>query len=71
MATRDYKNLMKEAMNIKSFSVKDFDRRMRAVRKIWYFIVPKIEGEIKLTMTQLSQYYVKKILNQTWIPSHP
>ena len=66
----DYKKLMKETMKIRSFSVKDFDRRMRAVRKMWHSIVLKIEDDTKLTMNQLSQYYVKKILHQTWTPSH-
>jgi len=65
----DYKELIKEAMRIKNFSEKDFDLRLKAIRKIWYNILPKIEDETGLTTDKISKYYVERILRQPWIPS--
>lgn len=64
----DYKELIKEAMRINNYSEKDFKRRLKAIRKIWLEIPPKIEGETGLTLEQVSKYYVEKILHQRWIP---
>lgn len=59
---RNYRQLITDAMRIKSFSAEDFDRRLTAIRKIWRGILPKIEDETGLTMDQLSKYYVENIL---------
>jgi len=59
---RNYRKLITDAMKIKSFSIKDFNRRLIAIRKIWRGVVPKIEDETGLTMDQLSKYYVENIL---------
>jgi len=65
----NYKKLIKEAMIMRSFSARDFNRRLKTIREIWHKIVPKIEDETGLTPDQISKYYVEKILRQTWIPS--
>jgi len=64
-----YKELIEEAMIVKSFSLKDVRRRLRALRKLWCDIVPKIEDETGLTTDQLSRYFVEQILHQTCFPS--
>ena len=61
----NYKRLLGEAMLLKSFSVKDFNRRLRAVRELWCGILPKIREETGLTTELISKYYVKKVLHQT------
>jgi len=65
----NYKELVEEATIVKNFSVGEFDRRLRALRKLWVRILPKIEDVTGLTRDQLSKYYVEKILHQPWIPS--
>jgi predicted nucleotidyltransferase len=65
----NYKKLMKEAMIMRTFSARDFNRRLKTIREIWHKIVPKIEDETGLTPDQISKYYVEKILRQTWILS--
>jgi predicted nucleotidyltransferase len=65
----DYKELVKEAMIINDFSVKDLNRRLKAIRKMCSGVFPKIEDETGLTRETISKYYVEKILRQTWIPS--
>ena len=65
----NYKKLIKEAMIMRSFSARDFNRRLKTIREIWHKIVPKIEDETGLTPDQISKYYVEKILRQTGIPS--
>jgi predicted nucleotidyltransferase len=65
----NYKKLIKEAMITRSFSARDFNRRLKTIREIWHKIVPKIEDETGLTPDQISKYYVEKILRQTWILS--
>ena len=64
----DYKELLKETMYTKSFSVKELNRRLKAIRKLWLKVILKIEDEIGLTPKQISEYYVHKILHQTWPP---
>jgi hypothetical protein len=56
--------LLGEAMLVKSFSVKDFSRRLRAVRELWCGILPKIREETGLTTELISKYYVEKVLHQ-------
>ena len=65
----NYKKLIKKAMIIRSFSARDFNRRLKTMRGIWHKIVPKIKDETGLTPEQISEYYVEKILHQTGIPS--
>jgi len=57
-----YRKLIKDAMKIESFSTEHFNLRLKAIRKIWHSILPKIEDETRLTMDQLSKHYVEKIL---------
>ena len=59
---KGYEDLIEQAMIIRSCSLKDFNLRLQALRKMWKSIVPKIKAETGLTMDQVSQYYVKKIL---------
>ena len=60
----DYKRLVSEALLVKSFSVKDFSRRLRAVRELWCGVLPKIREETGLTTELISKYYVEKVLHQ-------
>jgi predicted nucleotidyltransferase len=61
----NYKRLLGEAMLVKSFSVKDFRRRLGAVRELWYGVLLKIREETGLTTELISKYYVEKVLHQT------
>jgi len=61
----NWKRLLGEAMLAKSFSVKDFRRRLGAVRELWCGILPKIREETGLTTELISKYYVEKVLHQT------
>ena len=65
----NYKKLIKKSMIMRSFSARDFNRRLKTIREMWHKIVPKIEDETGLTPDQISKYYVEKILRQTWILS--
>jgi len=60
----NYGRLFGEAMLVKSFSVKDFSRRLGAVRELWCGILPKIREETGLTTELISKYYVEKVLHQ-------
>jgi len=60
-----YRRLLGEAMLVKSFSMKDFSRRLGAVRRLWCGILPKIREETGLTTELISKYYVEKVLHQT------
>jgi predicted nucleotidyltransferase len=60
----NYRRLLGEAMLVKSFSVKDFNRRLRAVRELWCGVLPKIREETGLTTELISKYYVEKVLHQ-------
>jgi len=57
-----YQERIKDAIKIESFSREDFNRRLKAVRRIWDGIAPRIRDETCLTMDQLPKYYVEKIL---------
>jgi hypothetical protein len=61
----NYRRLLGEAMLVKSFSVKDFSRRLGAVRELWCGILPKIREETGLTTELISKYYVEKVLHQS------
>jgi len=60
----NYKTLVKEAMVIKSLSIKDFNRRLEAIWNLCGNMQPKIEDVTGLEREQISKYYVKKILHQ-------
>jgi len=59
---KGYNELIKEAMSLRSFSVRNFNKRLEAIRKIWQEIVPKIKEETGLTTDLISKYYVEEIL---------
>ena len=61
---KDYKKLLKEAIKISNFSSKEFDRRLKAVRKLWDSIIPKIEKQTGFTTEQLTRYYIENVLQQ-------
>jgi len=61
----NYRRLLGEAMLVKSFSVKEFNRRLEALRELWCGILPKIREETGLTTELISKYYVEKVLHQT------
>jgi len=67
----DYEMLVKEAMTINSLSVRDFNRRLEAIRKLWSNTYPKIKEVTGLEREQLSKYYIEKVLKQTIVPSNP
>lgn len=60
----NYERLLSEAMLVKSFSVKDFDRRLEAIRELWCELLPKIRDETGLTRELISKCYVEKVLHQ-------
>jgi hypothetical protein len=62
----NYRGLLGEAMLVKSFSKKEFNRRLGALRELWSGILPKIKKETGLTPSLISKYYVEKILHQTY-----
>ena len=55
-------------MLVKSFSKKEFNRRLGAVRELWSGILPKIKEETGLTAELISKYYVEKVLHQAQCP---
>jgi len=61
---KGYKRLIKEAMKNEEISIKDFERRLLAIRALWREIMPKIEKETGLTTEKITKYYVKKVLHQ-------
>jgi len=62
---KNYKELLREAMKAKNMSTRDLNRRLKAIRKTWHEILPKIRDKTGLTPSQMSQYYVQRILRQT------
>jgi len=60
-----YRTLIKEAMTSGTLSKNDFHRRLKAIRKMWIRVIPKIEDETGLTEDQMSKYYLERILHQT------
>jgi hypothetical protein len=67
---KDYRRLVEEATKIKNLSVKEVNRRLKVIRRIWRQVLPKIEEETELTPELISKYYVEKVLRQPWIPSY-
>jgi len=61
---KDYDRLIQEAMITKSLSLREFNRRLRAIRRIWHQIATKIQEETGLTSKTISKYYVERILQQ-------
>ena len=62
---KDYEKLLTEAMTIKGMSKDNFERRLKALRKMWSNVMPKIEEGTGLTLDSLSRYYVEKVLCQS------
>jgi predicted nucleotidyltransferase len=60
-----YKRLLGEAMLLKSFSAKDFRRKLGAIRELWCGILPRIREETGLTSELISKCYVEKMLHQS------
>jgi predicted nucleotidyltransferase len=61
---KNYKRLSGEATLVKSFSTEDFDRRLKAIRKLWCGILPKVREQTGLTSELISKCYVEKVLHQ-------
>jgi predicted nucleotidyltransferase len=59
---KGYEDLVEDAMKIRGYSLKDFNLRLQALRKMWTSVLPRIRAETGLTVDQVSKYYVKKIL---------
>jgi predicted solute-binding protein len=53
-----------EALTIRNLSVREFNRRTRAIRELWHEVVPKIEDETGLNLEKMSKYYAENILHQ-------
>lgn len=60
---KDYRRLIEEAMKTEEFTMEEFDRRLKAIHKIWASTLPKIRAVTGLSMDQLSKYFVEKILH--------
>jgi len=60
-----YEALIAESMNAKSSSLRDINRRLKAIREMWRKVLPMLEEETGMTQNQLSRYYVTEILGQT------
>jgi predicted nucleotidyltransferase len=63
-----YGELIKQTLLVKELSVKEHDRRLKAIKEIWRRTMVKVEEETNLSLAQLSKYYVEKILHQRGIP---
>jgi len=61
---KNYRVLLQEAIIVRSVSVGDLERRMKAIRLLWREIVHDIEKDAGLTLEQLSKFYVKDVLRQ-------
>jgi len=61
---KDYKKLLKEAIKISNFSSKELNRRLKALRKLWNSIIPRIEKQTGFTTEQLTRYYIENVLQQ-------
>jgi predicted nucleotidyltransferase len=62
---RGYEALLKEATMVRSLTERDLHRRLKAVRRIWIGMLPKIKEETGLTPATLSKLYVRKVLRQS------
>ncbi len=63
---KGFKKLLEEALHIKSFSAKDLNRRLKAVRNLWLKTTRKIGMETGLTPKQMHEYYVHNISHPPW-----
>jgi hypothetical protein len=61
---QDYEAFLKEATTIKSFTKRDFRRRLKIVGRMWSEILPMIREETGLTPSAISKLYVEKVLRQ-------
>jgi predicted nucleotidyltransferase len=66
---KGYEELIKQTLLVNEFSVKEHDRRLKAIREIWRRTMIKVEEETGLSLARLSKYYVENILQQRGIPS--
>jgi predicted nucleotidyltransferase len=60
----NYRRILAEGLLVKSFSVRDFRRRLEAIRKLWCEMLPKVREETGLTIELISKYYAEKVLHQ-------
>jgi len=67
----DYKKLLKETLYAKNFSVKELNRRLKALRNLWLKIMLKIQDETGLNPKQMHEYYAHKIPHPPWCEGHP
>ncbi|HKZ94814.1 MAG TPA: nucleotidyltransferase domain-containing protein [Candidatus Bathyarchaeia archaeon] len=59
---KGFSKLIKDAMKATDFSTDELEFRLRALRELWHGVVPKIRDVTGLTMEELSEYFVEKIL---------
>ncbi len=59
-----YEKLLEEATTVKSLTKRDLQRRLKAARKIWSDVLPKIREETGLTPASISKCYIEKVLRQ-------
>jgi predicted nucleotidyltransferase len=60
----NYNKDLAEALTIRNLSVREFNRRTRAIRELWHEVVPKIEDDTGLNLEKMSKYYAENILHQ-------
>jgi len=65
----NYRKLAEQAMSFKDFSTKELERRLEAIRELWLETLPRIKDETGFSPEQISEYFVQRILHQTWIPT--
>jgi predicted nucleotidyltransferase len=65
-----YQKLVEETIKIKNPSSGEVNRRLKAIRRIWSLVLPKIEEETQLTPRLISKIYVERTLHQPWISSY-
>lgn len=68
---KDYREILKETLYIKNFSVKELNRRLKAIRNLWLKTMIKIRDETGLAPKQMHEYYVNEILHPPWCEAHP
>ena len=61
----NYRKLVKEALTVRSPSIRDVNRRMKALRQMWIETVPVIQAKTGLTQQLISKGYREKILSRT------
>ncbi|RLI23995.1 hypothetical protein DRO58_07980 [Candidatus Bathyarchaeota archaeon] len=58
---RGYRKLIEEAIKVENLSREELERRLRAVRRLWRWVVKTIREETGLTLEDLSKRYVETI----------